>query len=69
MIMVKKPDDFIDWADNIIKTVRRKLKKHPCNMGSHIYKEYLGENAVKWKEDNRAELGVARLELRSMIVD
>lgn len=25
---VNKSDDFIKWADNMVKTVRRKLKKH-----------------------------------------
>ena len=65
MKMVKKSDDFIIWADNIIKTVRRKLKKHKYSLGVHTYTEYLGENAVKWKELNRAEIAAAGAELKS----
>ena len=33
MRMIKKSDDFIKWADNVIKTVRRKLNKHKYNLG------------------------------------
>jgi len=63
--MVKKSDDFVKWADNIIRTVRRKLKKYKYGMGSYSYTAYLGDNAVNWKELNRAEIGGAGAELRS----
>lgn len=63
MKMVKKPDDFIKWADNIIKTVRRKLQKQKYNLGSYTYAEYLGDNAVKWKEINGAKIDGTGAEL------
>lgn len=66
--MIKKSDDFIKWADNIIKTVRRKLKKHKYKLGNYTYTEYLGDNAVKWKELNRAEIAAAGAALRSSTV-
>jgi hypothetical protein len=69
MRMVKKSDDFIKWADNIIKTVRGKLKKHKYNSGAYTYTEYLGDNAVKWKEVNRAEIAAAGAELKSSTVN
>ncbi|HYD89876.1 MAG TPA: hypothetical protein VEA37_00120, partial [Flavobacterium sp.] len=56
MVMVKKPEDFIKWADNIIKTVRRKLIKQKYKLGVYTYTEYLGQHASKWKEFNRAEI-------------
>jgi hypothetical protein len=69
MRMVKKSEDFIKWADNIIKTVRRKLKKHKYSMGLYTYTEYFGDNALKWKEFNRAELAAAGAELKSSTVN
>jgi len=65
MIMRKKPVDFIDWADKILRTVRRKLKKHKHTMGHYNYIEYLGTHAQRWLEINRAEVGAAGSELRS----
>jgi hypothetical protein len=59
MRMIKKSDDFIKWADNIIRTVRRKLKKYKHNIGAYSYTEYLGDNADKWRELNRAEIAAA----------
>ena len=69
MRMVKKSDDCIKWADNSIKSVRRKLKKHKYKLGAYTYTEYLGENAMKWKEFNRAEIAAAGAELKSSTVN
>ncbi|MEI3800517.1 MULTISPECIES: hypothetical protein [unclassified Chitinophaga] len=52
MQMVNKSEDFIEWADNIIKVVRRKLKKHKFDMGGWGYAEYVGKNALGWIENN-----------------
>ncbi|HYG37367.1 MAG TPA: hypothetical protein VD908_02055 [Cytophagales bacterium] len=57
MEWVKKSDDFNNWADMIIKTVRRKLKKHKHQMGNYNYTEYLGENALNWFDETKAEVG------------
>jgi len=65
MRMVKKPDDFIKWADNIIRVVRRKLKKYKHNMGAYSYTAYLGDNAMNWREFTKAEIGAAGAELKS----
>ncbi len=59
MEWVKKSDDFVNWADKIIKTVRRKLKKHKYQMGNYNYTEYLGENAFDWLDKTKAEVGGA----------
>lgn len=59
----KKSDDFINWADNIIKTLRRKLKKYKHKMGKYEYTEYLGEAALKWLIDNKAEVSAGGHEL------
>lgn len=69
MLMIKKPDDFIKWADNVIKTVRRKLTKQKYNLGPYTYTEYLGPHAVKWKELNAAEVGAAGAELKAKRVN
>jgi hypothetical protein len=63
--MVKKSEDFIRWADSVIKTVRRKLKKHKYNLGAYNYTAYLGDNVMKWKEFNKAEIAAAGAELKS----
>lgn len=68
MRMVKKTDDFIQWADHIIKTVRRKLKKHKFMQGPYAYNEYFGEHALAWKERNSAEIGPGA-ELKSRAVN
>lgn len=69
MIMIRKSEDFIKWADNVIKTVRRKLVKHKHIMGTYTYTEYLGQHAAKWKEFNKAEIAAAGAELKSMTVN
>jgi len=57
MSMIRKPDDFIRWADHIIKTVRRKLKKVKYRLGIYNYTVYLGEHADKWRQFHRADMG------------
>ena len=71
MRMLQKSDDFIKWAEKIINAVRRKLNKHKHNygLGTPSYTAYLGDNAVKWKEFNRAEIGAAGGELKSSTVN
>jgi hypothetical protein len=69
MTMVKKPDDFVKWADNVLKTVRRKLRKYKHRMGPYEYTAYLGEQAEKWKEFNRAVIEGAGHELKSSTVN
>lgn len=59
MEWVKRSNDFVDWADKIIKTVRRKLKQHKYKMGSYHYTEYLGEKALDWLDKTKAEVGGA----------
>ena len=56
MIMVRKPDDFIQWGEKIIAGVRRKLKKYKHTPWSRVYTEYLGEHALRWMEFNSAEV-------------
>ncbi|PKP46724.1 MAG: hypothetical protein CVT94_13765 [Bacteroidetes bacterium HGW-Bacteroidetes-11] len=63
MEWVKKSDDFVNWADKIIKTVRHKLKKHKYQMGSYYSTEYLGENALDWLDKTKAEVGGAGSQL------
>ncbi len=58
---VNKSDDFINWADKIIKTVRNRLKKYKSQMGSSTYTEYLGANALKWLHETEAKLEMADL--------
>lgn len=60
---VNKPDDFIIWADKILKTVRNKLKKYKYQMGSYNYTEYLGANALKWLLETEAKVESAGCEL------
>ena len=59
MQWVKKSDDFINWADRIIKSARRQLKKHKYEMGNYSYTEYLGKHALEWFVNNNAEVGAA----------
>lgn len=68
MERVKKSDDFVYWADKIIKTVRLKLKKHKYQMGSYNYTEYLGENALDWLDKTKAEVGGAGSQLIPTII-
>lgn len=65
MTWLKKSDDFVNWADNIIKTVRRKLKKHKHEMGSYSYTEFLGPKALDWLNTNNAVVVFGGQELES----
>ncbi|MBS1648044.1 MAG: hypothetical protein JST67_11950 [Bacteroidetes bacterium] len=59
MSFVKKSDDFVTWADNIIKTVRRKLKKHKYKLGNYEYAAHLGQKTLTWFIENKADIGAA----------
>ncbi|SEW51876.1 hypothetical protein [Chitinophaga arvensicola] len=52
MQIVNKSEDFIKWADSIIKVVRRKLKKHKFDMDGWDYTDHVGKNALNWIESN-----------------
>jgi hypothetical protein len=62
---VSKPDDFIHWADKILKTVRSRLKKYKHQMGNYHYTEYLGASALKWLKETEAKVESAGCELIS----
>ena len=64
---VNKSEDFINWADKIIRAARHKLKKYKHQMGNYIYTEYLGANALLWLEETQAEVASAGCELISKI--
>jgi len=59
---VNKPDDFIHWADKILKTVRSRLKKYKYQMGNSNYTEYLGACALKWLQETEARVTSAGCE-------
>lgn len=60
---VNKPNEFIIWADKILKTVRNRLKKYKYQMGTYNYTEYLGANALKWLHETEAKVESAGCEL------
>lgn len=60
---VDKPEDFIIWADKILRTVRSRLKKYKHQMGKYNYTEYLGVNALKWLQETEAKVESAGCEL------
>jgi hypothetical protein len=62
---VNKPDDFVGWADKILKTVRTRLKKYKYHMGNYNYTEYLGTSALKWLQETEAKVASAGCELVS----
>jgi hypothetical protein len=66
MQMTTKSENFVGWADNVIKTVRRKLRKVKHQLGPYTYTGYLGEHAEKWRQFHRADMG-AGTELTSTI--
>ncbi len=41
MQWVNKSEDFVSWADNVIKIARRKLKKYKFDMGSWVFRNTL----------------------------
>ena len=55
MQLVNKSEDFVIWADNIIKTIRRKLKKYKFDMGGWGYSEYVGKHAKEWLDKTKQE--------------
>jgi len=55
--MVDKSEEFVKWADNIIKTARKKLKKYKFDMGGWGFSEYVGSNTKAWLEQNKQERG------------
>lgn len=57
MSMCRKPEDFIKWADDVIRTVRRRLTKVKHRLGVYTYTAYLGEHADKWRKLHRADFG------------
>jgi hypothetical protein len=54
MDFVQKPEEFIAWADHIIKAVRRRLKRHTHEVEGRAYIEYVGEHALNWIKENKA---------------
>jgi hypothetical protein len=66
---IQKSERFINWADKIIKSTRRKLIKHKDLQGNYTYTYYFGELAMRWYKDNKAEIGGAGHELISIMVN
>ncbi|HTE25080.1 hypothetical protein [Flavitalea sp.] len=60
---VNKPDDFINWADKVLKAVRRNLKKYKYQMGNYNYTDYLGASALNWLQETEAKVASAGCEL------
>ncbi len=56
---IQKSEQFIKWADKIIKSARRKLISHKVSQGKYTYTYYFGDNAMRWYKDNKAEIGGA----------
>jgi hypothetical protein len=52
---VNKSEEFVNWADNIIKTTRRKLKKYKFDMGGWSFSEYVGKYAKEWLDKTKEE--------------
>lgn len=63
MQWVPKSDEFVNWADNLIKTARRKLKKYKFDMGGWSYSEYVGKQTELWLDKTKSELGKTDSEL------
>lgn len=55
MQWVNKSEDFVSWADNVIRTARRKLKKYKFDMGGWGFSEYVGKGAKEWLEKTKQE--------------
>ncbi len=64
---IQKSEQFIKWADKIIKSTRRKLIKHKVSQGKYTYTYYFGVNAMRWYKDNKAEFGGGGHELISTL--
>ena len=55
--LINKPEDFIKWGDKLLRTFRRKLKRHKIVVKNGFYNAYLGENALNWVEQNDIIVG------------
>lgn len=53
MQWINKTEDFVGWADNVIKTARRKLKKYKFDMGGWSFSEYVGKHAKEWLDKKK----------------
>jgi len=51
-----KPDDFVKWADKIISSTRRKLKKYRHHVGKYEYVDYFEEHALDWYLKNEGTM-------------
>jgi hypothetical protein len=52
---VNKSEEFIFWADSIIRTARRKLKKYKFDMRGWSFSEYVGKNAKEWLDKTKED--------------
>jgi hypothetical protein len=55
MQWVNKSEDFVRWADDVIRTARRRLKKYKFDMGGWYFSEYVGEHAKEWLDKTKRE--------------
>ncbi len=53
-----KPEDFVKWADDVIKTVKRNLKRHKFDMGGWGFSEYIGKHAKEWLDKTKKEMQI-----------
>lgn len=65
MQWVNKSEDFVSWADSVIKTARRKLKKYKFDMGGWDFSEYVGKHAKDWLDKTKQEKQIDDSELVS----
>lgn len=66
MQWVNKSEDFVSWADSIIKTARRKLKKYKFDIGGREFSEYVGKHAAEWLDKIKEEKQIDDSTLISM---
>jgi len=52
---VNKSEDFVRFADNVLKTARRKLKRYKFDMGGWEFSEYVGKYAKTWLDKTKQE--------------
>jgi hypothetical protein len=55
MQRVNKSEEFVSWADYVIKTARRKLKKYKFDMGGWGFSEYTGRHVREWLDRIKKE--------------
>lgn len=65
MQWVNKSEAFVNWADNIIRLARRKLKKYKIDNGGWFYSEYVGKNTKTWLDNSKLEFGKSASDLIS----